>query len=530
MLPDRKSRIQVITVINMTNMTNMWYEKILRTILDSKRDILFVIDPLKLMEYPTIREIISEKYPTIERYTNELELRRILRKKEQGIVTFMDKADIPFDLIATYATVDIGITDIFPLLNTEAISNIPYENYQEIYEDYNELKEGRYERLSKLETENFIETVLSSDTIAERKRFSELKARLNTLLNIAISGIREWTRISGEMSKIFGELKFISHNSNIDLNIEDLEMQINTFFKRYAIDYDFYNSLAFDTKTPINSNILGHIFKNKANRTAMICFDCMGFEEWNAVKHYLEKRIDVTFDINYSFSMLPSETKYSSSALFAGLTPKDIKELDFINEMHWKNEERLFRYALNERRGIDDAHIYFKRCLDSTEIGINYGSFSDYYAIGLVFSFIDRFIHTSIMDKRAVIKNIQMHLETSELDKLVVALLDQKFRLYFVSDHGSIYSKGNGINVSKDLVDLKAKRYLIGDKRELLEEYKTEDSVLIQLKNIIGDDFILLLTGDRMFARKSEKGLTHGGISVEEVVIPSIEVKYNDRI
>jgi len=197
--------------------------------------------------------------------------------------------------------------------------------------------------------------------------------------------------------------------------------------------------------------------------------------------------------------------------------------------MHWKNEERLFRHALNERLGIDDAHIYFQRCLDSTEIKIDYDLFSDYYAIGLVFSFIDHFIHTGIMDKRAVIKNLQMRLETTKFDEFVIALRDHDFHLYFVSDHGNIYSKGNGINVSRDLVDSKAKRYLIGAK-ELLDEYKTDDSVLIQLKNIIGDDFVLLLTGDNMFASKNEQGLTHGGISVEEVVIPFVEVKYNDRI
>ena len=510
-------------------MNELWYEKIIRSILESKMDILFVIDPLKLLEYPKINGTVSENYPIIARYTTELNLRRILvKKQEKLLIAFNDINEIPFDLISTYAAIDIGINDIFPLLNPGALSNIPYDRFQVLYDRYNELREERYERLSKSDTETFITDVLSSDTAKEKARISELNSRIEELINTRISGIRDWAKISGELANAFGELMFLSHNSDRDQNPDILA--INTVFKRYAIDYGYYDSLAYDTASVINSNILGHVFKIKSDRTALICFDCMGFEEWNAIKVYLQKRIDLDFDTNFSFAMLPSETKYSSSALFAGLTPKTIKELDFINGMHWKNEERLFRHALNERPGIDDAHIYFQRCLDSTDIKIDSDSFSDYYAIGLVFSFIDHFIHTGILDKRAVIKNIQMHLEKSKLDELIRALLDQRFNVYFASDHGSIFSKGNGINVSKDLVDSKAKRYLIGEKRELLEEYKTDDSVLIQLKNILGDDFILLLTGDSMFASKNEQGLTHGGISVEEVVVPFIEVKYNDRI
>ena len=79
-------------------------------------------------------------------------------------------------------------------------------------------------------------------------------------------------------------------------------------------------------------------------------------------------------------------------------------------------------------------------------------------------------------------------------------------------------------------MDLKARRYLLSDKQELMEEYETEDSKIIQLKNMIGEDYLLLLTGNNMFAGKNDEGLAHGGISIEEMIVPFIEVKYNDRV
>lgn len=508
-------------------MTDTWYRKIIQPVIDSDTDILFIIDPDEFTEYPAIKEILSEKYPIIERFTNELKLRRNIRKKRQRmLIIFFDEKDIPFDLISTFATVDINITDLFPLLNSEALLNIPYDNYQTVHEEYKKLKERRYERLSKWETETFIKAALSSDTLVERKRISELKSRLDKLLNFPIAGIRDWAKIFGEISKFFGELMFISHARNINFDVEEMERKINNTFKLYAMDYEYYQALAYDGTSPLNSNIITRIFRNGVNKTALICFDCMGFEEWNAIKEFLESKLRLEFEINYSFSMLPSETKYSSSALFAGLAPKDIKDLKFIKEMHWLNEERLFRYTLNEGLGRDRTRTYFKRCLDASEIPIPYESLRDYDTIGLVFSFIDRFIHNNLMNKSLLIKNIQMHLEKSKVDELIIQLLEQGFRIYLTSDHGSILSTGNGINVSKDLVDTKAKRYLLSDRKELLEEYTTEDSVLIQLKNIIGEDFVLLLTENSMFASKNEQSLTHGGISIEEVVIPFIEVKY----
>ena len=75
-------------------------------------------------------------------------------------------------------------------------------------------------------------------------------------------------------------------------------------------------------------------------------------------------------------------------------------------------------------------------------------------------------------------------------------------------------------------MDLKAKRYLLSDKKELLKEYSTENSKIVQFKNMIGENYLLLLTENNMFAGKNDEGLTHGGISIEEMVVPFIEVKY----
>lgn len=505
----------------MIHMTKMWYHKIVDSVSASRTDVLFIIDPVNLTGSSKARENLSEKFATIVPYENELKLRRILREKNRKtLIIFRDKKDIPFDLLSIHATIEVDINNIFPLLNREVLLGHSFDYYQEIYTEYLEFKKDKYDRLSESETSVFIDRILSSETIKEKKKALELIESLNELIKEPLTNCNT----CGSVSQAFGELMYLVHGNDLNIDVERIESDLNSKFVEYVLNY--YEDLIYATNSLINYNILGLVFGNPDEKNALICFDCMGFEEWNVIKEYLEKRMNLNFGIKYSFSMLPSETSYSGNALFAGLTPKIIKDLRFINEIHWRNEGGLFKHYLNERIGIDSNLVYFQRCVDAKDIKIDYSSADDYSAIGLVFSFVDRLVHTNLMNKSQLIYNIRMHLKESNIDEFIKSLLYQGFRVFFASDHGNIFCKGNDIKVSRDLVDSKAKRYLLSDKKELLKEYSSENSKIIQFKSMIGENYLLLLTENNMFAGKNDEGLTHGGISIEEMVVPFIEVKY----
>jgi hypothetical protein len=509
-------------------MTNIWIDKIIDCLLDSRADILFVIDPINLLQYKKIKETLLEKYLTIEKFQNEIQLRKLLKEKHQLIVIFYDKKQIPYDLLSTYATIQVDLNDIFPLLHTETLSQIPLEHYQGIYEKYLLLKDTKYERVSKEETELFIKEISAAYNFKEKGRITDLKNQLSNLASKIITDGNTW----GTVSKLYGELMYLMHISNIEIDedVEKIQSELN--YKLTAFILKYYEDLIYHTKPQINSNLLNIIFDTTNQKNVVICFDCMGFEEWNAIKEYIQKNQHFECSEQYSFSMLPSETNYSSTALFSGLTPKEIKELDFIENISWRYEGKLFKYAL-KKRNIDESQVYFQRCIGPDEITIkDYQLFNDYTSIGIVFSFIDRFIHTDFLnDKKIILQNIKHYLEKADFYKLLQSLIDQNFKVYITSDHGNIFSIGNGIHVSKDLVDANAKRYLIQERKELLEEYKTLDSIIKQFSNINGNEYLLLQTGTHMYAGKNDQGLTHGGISISEVIIPFIEVKkHYDRV
>lgn len=414
------------------------------------------------------------------------------------------------------------LKEVFAWLDINCLINLPINALQLIYEAYIYKKKDFYYKLSKSETSDFINSILPKNYLKKEK----LVKKLITKLEKTIEG--DFNHNWGKISSALGKLKYNLDVMRIPKNVERIENKLNKKFLKYINEN--YEGLFYSSDSMVNSNLLHIIFKDRKKKRAMICFDCMGFEEWNVIKDYMRLYLkDIKLKENYSITLLPSETKYSRTSLFAGLVPKNIMALPFVNTLSWQYEEKLFKFSIQKKLKIDDCKIYYERQDLPDKLEISFDFFKEFEAIGIVFSFIDDLTHSKIrkMNKKLLINNIKIKLEESKLFEIIEALLTQNFEVFFVSDHGSILSKGVG-KISKDLVDKRARRYLISENKIILETLseKLENTKLVQFKNLIGKKFLLLFTGKNMIGSKSKSNLTHGGISIEEVIVPFIKVGY----
>jgi len=494
-------------------MPKMWYEKILEEISETNADILFVIDPVNLLENSDIQLSLEKVYNIVE-FQNELGLRKILRSlNDKTIFKFMEQSQIPYDLFSSHATIEIAPSVVFPLLNNDLLCKVPLSYYQQIFEKYESEKGSIYDRLSIKDSENFIDSLIYKDDFQEKENALVLFGKLKELVeDREILYQNDW----GEISKLYGELKYLINIGNLNLDLKSIEDIIQIKFKEFISNQ--YQDMIFDSQSPLNSNIINLIFNSTP--TAIICFDCMGFEEWNIIKNHLKRKSIDCFDENYSFSMIPSDTIFSRKALFSGLLPVKLDELGINNQ----TEDKLFKECLKGNFNISDGDIYFQRCSNPRDVPENY-AFEDFKAVGIIFSFIDEFVHGKNINKILVSNLIEKFLEQNNPANLIRSLLEKGFRVFFTSDHGNIFATGNGVRPPKDLFNSRSRRYLKSEHKNIAEEYLTNDCIFIQFKDMIGEDYLLLLSNNTMFNTKGKSGLTHGGISVEEVVIPFIEVK-----
>lgn len=327
---------------------------------------------------------------------------------------------------------------------------------------------------------------------------------LKELLNRKL-GVKDW----GRVARIWSDLIYRKAENNLSVDFNDLlEIMDQKFYEFIELNY---NNLVYDHRfqyAPLNNRILPRVLDN-TNKIAIICIDGMSFKEWPILEKYLVDKLNITFKTSFTISTIPSVTKFARRAIFSGKLPF---EDDFKG-----NEEKLFTEYLVDNTDINKEEIYFQR-----ENNPENKNFIGYQAVGLIYNFVDNLAH-SAQSQTMLINNIKENLNTNNLDNVIKELLINKFNIYFTSDHGNIFAEGNNFNPQKSLIDEKASRALIYDNYNLAKNEEFEDKKIFKFPNILGDKYVVTMLNRKKFGGR-DAGFTHGGINIEELIIPFAEV------
>ncbi len=379
-------------------------------------------------------------------------------------------------------------------------------------------EQGLMERVDLLKEEYYSEFIIKEtrknywinsgiknlDKVSIKDSFHNEYQLLKELLNKDLEP-HEW----GNVARSWGHLLYIKNTYHIDFTLSDIELIIDRQFTDFIVNS--YDDLAYDQRfyyAPLNNRILTEITR-KNERFVLICFDGMSFKEWPAVKEYLINTLSVDFKEGITCSMIPTVTSYSRRAIFSGILPLEDNEQG--------NEEKAFKQFLLEKSGFKEEEIYFERKRIPGKLDL-----LGYRSAGLIFNFIDDLSHGA-MNQKLLIKNIKDQLEESKLAQTVKYLLNYNYKIYFCSDHGNLFCEGNGFNPKRQLVEDKAARAVLYGTKNLAENENFRNKLVLQLPNILGEKYLVTMSDRTKFGNR-EPGFTHGGINIEEVIVPFIEV------
>lgn len=262
-----------------------------------------------------------------------------------------------------------------------------------------------------------------------------------------------------------------------------------------------------------------YIGQKEGEKKLLFCFDGMAFQEWYCIKAYLEENGISGFKENAIYAMLPTVTSISRRALFCGekntdkLTPEDKGFVEFVEE-NWENKEGK----------------YIKCFINA---GSNWNqNYLDFEYIGIINNLIDNIAHhlphiTDVNNKSPMQELLKTELYRSELAKTFRTFLEAGYKIFITSDHGTIWCEGNDYVVEKYLADPESKRALKYTEDVLARDYykdKSTELYLFHNYETLGTDSIIIPKGRKMFAKKHITGINHGGLHLEEVIIPFIEV------
>ena len=444
-------------------------------------------------------------YDVIMGYTDDLSFRvnntSLLNGEEKLVILVQPGVYVPYDIRKKCREEEISFETLFPKLNSVVLresNNLDLDlltlAYQSDFEEYHERKQ----------TEKF----LGLKMYARENVESYLKDLYDCVLNQSkkVKDYKVWFDLAEKKAQI--DVMAVEHNVEIDTS------ELNRIFCAYAMKYFGKLSSEINLKSPVLvSNAMDYIHDH-SEKAAIIVMDGMSEFDWTILKRSFT---GICYCQSAAFAMIPSTTSISRQCLLSGKYPSQLIE-------PWKqSKEKNEFYECARKYGYKDNQIDYERGYDA--------SFSAFVKCGAVIILdIDELVHAQYQGRVGMLNDDIVLMKQNKLAGLTKRLLKEGFDVYITADHGNTPCTGLGrLTGSGVEVETRSHKMVVlknfANKDSLIERY----GLLEYPKYYLPKDYDYLIcdVGDSLDI-KGENVMTHGGISLDEVVVPFIIARTED--
>ena len=363
------------------------------------------------------------------------------------------------------------------------------------------------------------------------------------------SSASEWVETYKKL--VYWELQ-LQQSGNTGMN-DVLNMQkqeANQEFCKF-IEAHYQDWLNGDTNAPVMSHTLlkEKLFPtlSKSEKTTfLIVIDNLRYDQWKMIEPIINEDFRQQSEETF-FSILPTSTQYSRNAIFSGLMPSEIEKL---YPEYWVNDE-----------DEDGKNKYEGELLEKQLQRFNFELKSSYHKITnnragkelednilnlmnnklnvIVYNFVDMLSHARTemevlkelaSDEPAYRSISKSWFEHSPLFSALKKLKDKNVEIYFTTDHGTIRVQ-KPIKVVGDRNTSTNLRYKTGRNLNYNEKevfFAKEPVDLFLPRQHMSSSFIFARSNDYLvypnnfnhYANYYRDTFQHGGISLEEVIVP----------
>lgn len=467
---------------------------------------LIFIDTDKLENATHYCAYFEEHGFRLVRYEDDLHFRveysDVLENNDVKILIIVQPgAYIPFDVIRRFKVVDVSVNSMFPKLNANIVREYSKINYDLLSTAYIH----NYEDLRSPEkTTVFLSAMYNYSTF---NNFLNEKVELLYRLVKCATDYKDWFRISDIKTEI--DVMATEHNVMIDTRFAD----------RFFINFILLNfgklSSVLDKDGPVMVSRAMEYMHDHSEKFAIIVMDGMSQFDWSIIRNGFGK---IRYEKTDVFAMIPTTTSISRQCLLSNKYPSQLME-------PWhQNKEKAEFISCAVDMGFKLEQIGYERSYDANFLSI-------VKCAAVIINDVDYIIHGQKQGRIGMFNDITVLYKQGRLIELTNRLLKAGFDVYISSDHGNTPCVGMGKLVKTGVeVETKSRRMLVlkdfADKDALLDHY----GVFAYPKYYLNKDFDYLICDiGHSFDAKGEKVMNHGGITIDEVIVPFIKIKAVDN-
>jgi len=252
-----------------------------------------------------------------------------------------------------------------------------------------------------------------------------------------------------------------------------------------------------------------------AERVLLIVLDGLGHTQWV----HLRERLRLTVaEAGSTFALVPTYTTVSRQAIFAADLP-----VTYPDSLWTTQPERRRWQAFWAGEGLAVTGVAYHRV--KGRLPHDFLGFGDAPAIGVVVNAVDDLMHTSeLLGDAQLLANLDVWVANGFLDDLVERATRAGIETWITADHGNLECLPAGSLSEGVAIESAGKRLLRYPNRSLRDASKAAGITWDDIPGMPLSAEPLLFAPGRQAFTNNQLSISHGGLSLDEVVVPLLRV------